>query len=108
MKFLYQIGIYAYSLSIIAAAIFNPKARQFIKGRKNWKRNLASKIETNARYLWFHCASLGEFEQGRPLIEDIRKRLPEYRIVLTFFSPSGYEIRKDYSQADVVDRKSVV
>src|SRR5690606_21570761 len=72
------------------------------KGRKNWHRNLASKIETNARYLWVHCASLGEFEQGRPLIEEIREQHPEYKIVLTFFSPSGYEIRKNYEQADVI------
>lgn len=102
MKLLYQAGIYAYSFSARIAASFNPKAGKFIKGRKNWKRNLASKIESNARYIWIHCASLGEFEQGRPLIEEIRNQLPEYRIVLTFFSPSGYEIRKNYEQAEIV------
>src|SRR5690606_11532053 len=69
---------------------------------RNWKKNLASKIESNARYIWVHCASLGEFEQVRPLIEGIRNQLPEYRIVLTFFSPSGYEIRKNYEHADIV------
>ncbi len=102
MKLLYQTGIYAYSFFIKAAAYFNTKARLFVYGRKNWKKNLASKIETNGRYVWVHCASLGEFEQGRPLIEAIRKQLPEFRIVLTFFSPSGYEARKNYSQADVI------
>ena len=102
MKFLYKIAISAYSLFLKVAAVFNPKARLFVRGRKNWKRKLASKIETNARYVWVHCASLGEFEQGRPLIEAIREQHPEYRIVLTFFSPSGYEIRKNYEHADVI------
>jgi 3-deoxy-D-manno-octulosonic-acid transferase len=102
MKFLYQAGIYFYLLAIRLSSLYNAKARQFIKGRKNWQKYLASKIETNARYIWFHCASLGEFEQGRPLIEEIKNQFPEYRIVLTFFSPSGYEIRKSYELADVV------
>jgi 3-deoxy-D-manno-octulosonic-acid transferase len=102
MKFLYQAGIYFYLLAIRLSSLYNAKARQFIKGRKNWQKFLASKIETNARYIWFHCASLGEFEQGRPLIEEIKNQFPEYRIVLTFFSPSGYEIRKSYELADVV------
>src|SRR5690554_2700665 len=102
MDLLYRAGIYAYSLSVRAAAIFNPKAKQFISGRKNWRKNLAGKIEINARYIWVHCASLGEFEQGRPLIEAIKQHYPEYKIVLTFFSPSGYEVRKDYEQADIV------
>jgi 3-deoxy-D-manno-octulosonic-acid transferase len=102
MDFLYKTGIIAWSLLVKTAALFKPKAKQFVTGRKNWRKNLASKIETNARYIWVHCASLGEFEQGRPLIEEIRKRFPEYRILLTFFSPSGYEIRKNYDQADIV------
>ncbi len=102
MKFLYQAGIYTYLAAIKTTALFNAKARQFVKGRKNWKKNLAANIETNAKYIWFHCASLGEFEQGRPLIEQVRKQFPRYRIVLTFFSPSGYEIRKNYEQADII------
>ena len=102
MNFLYQTGIWAWSVLIKAASVFNEKARQFVKGRKNWRKKLAEKIETNARYIWVHCASLGEFEQGRPLIEEIRKQFPEYRILLTFFSPSGYEIRKNYELADMV------
>jgi 3-deoxy-D-manno-octulosonic-acid transferase len=102
MDFLYKAGIIAYSLLIRGVAFFKPKARQFVSGRKNWRKNLASRIDTNASYIWVHCASLGEFEQGRPLIEEIRKRFPQYRILLTFFSPSGYEIRKNYDQADII------
>jgi 3-deoxy-D-manno-octulosonic-acid transferase len=102
MDFLYKAGIIAWSVLVRTAALFKPKAKQFIRGRKNWRKNLASKIETNARYIWVHCASLGEFEQGRPLIEEIKKSYPQYRILLTFFSPSGYEIRKNYGQADIV------
>ncbi len=102
MNFLYQTGIFIYVISVKVASFFNAKARQFVNGRKNWQKKLAEKIETNARYIWVHCASLGEFEQGRPLIEKIRKQFPEYRILLTFFSPSGYEIRKNYELANIV------
>ncbi|HDR51194.1 MAG TPA: 3-deoxy-D-manno-octulosonic acid transferase [Mariniphaga anaerophila] len=102
MNIFYQAGIFIYALFINAASLFNEKARQFVKGRKNWRKKLAEKMEPNARYIWVHCASLGEFEQGRPVIEEIRKQFPEYRILLTFFSPSGYEIRKNYELADMV------
>lgn len=102
MEFLYQAGMYFYLGATKLASLFNAKASLFINGRKNWQKKLAAKIETNSRYIWFHCASLGEFEQGRPLIELIRKQFPQYRIVLTFFSPSGYEIRKNYEQADIL------
>ena len=102
MTFLYRTGIFLYSLISYVASPFNTKARQFVKGRKNWPKKLAEKIETNSRYIWIHCASLGEFEQGRPLIEAIKERHPQYRIILTFFSPSGYEIRKNYPLADIV------
>lgn len=102
MKILYKTGIHIYALAIRLTSLFNSKARMAIKGRKNWSKTLAKKIETNSRYIWFHCASLGEFEQGRPVIEEIKKQYPEYRIVLTFFSPSGYEIRKNYPLADIV------
>ena len=102
MTFLYKTGIYFYSLISYLVSPFNLKARQFVKGRKNWSGKLAQQIETNARYIWVHCASLGEFEQGRPLIEAIKERHPEYRIILTFFSPSGYEIRKNYPLADII------
>jgi len=99
---LYQVGISFYSAFIQFISVFNEKARLFVQGRKNWQANLKSKIDTGAKYIWFHCASLGEFEQGRPVIEELKNQFPEYKIVLTFFSPSGYEIRKNYPLADVV------
>lgn len=102
MTWLYNCSIFLYSLLIRVSALFNPKARLFVNGRKNWQENLRNKIEPGARYLWFHCASLGEFEQGRPVIEEIKKQIPEYKIVLTFFSPSGFEIRKNYDQAEII------
>jgi len=102
MDFVYRTGIFFFSVLIQAVSPFNTKAGQFVKGRRKWRKNLLANIETNAQYIWFHCASLGEFEQGRPVIEEIRKRFPQYRILLTFFSPSGYEIRKNYEQADIL------
>ncbi len=102
MTCIYRIAVFLYSLAVKAASLFNEKARQFVKGRKNWHKNLEGKIEANSRYIWVHCASLGEFEQGRPLIEAVKKQFPELSILLTFFSPSGYEIRKNYELADVV------
>lgn len=102
MELLYNFGIFFYGVAIRIASIFNLKARLFVAGRNNWKKKLADEIDKNADYLWFHCASLGEFEQGRPVIEEIKKRFPNYKIVLTFFSPSGYEIRKNYEGTDHV------
>lgn len=102
MNFLYSIAINFYALATRVAALFNEKAKLFVAGRKNWKSNLKSKIDPAAKYIWVHCASLGEFEQGRPLIEAIKEQFPAYKIVLTFFSPSGYEIRKNYALADVI------
>ena len=102
MILLYKTGIFFYSLLIHFYSIFNEKARFFVRGRKNWEEILAQKIDTKSKYIWFHCASLGEFEQGRPVIEELKLRFPEYKIVLTFFSPSGYEIRRNYPLADVV------
>lgn len=102
MRILYSLGIYIYYFLVLLASIRNEKARKWIRGRKNWAKNLEGKFEDNDRVLWFHCASLGEFEQGRPLIESVKKSYPEYKILLTFFSPSGYEKRKDYDLADFV------
>ena len=102
MTLLYRTGIFFYSLFIHIFSAFNEKARLFVRGRMNWEKILGQKIDPKAKYIWFHCASLGEFEQGRPVIEDLKNRLPEYKILLTFFSPSGYEIRKNYPLADVV------
>ncbi len=102
MNFLYSIAIRFYAVAIKVAALFNEKAKLFVTGRKNWEQNLKSKIDPKAKYIWVHCASLGEFEQGRPLIEAVKEQFPAYKIALTFFSPSGYEIRKNYPLADVV------
>ncbi len=102
MVFLYQISIFLYSLAVRFSALFNEKAKLFVQGRKNWETKLRQQIEKDTKYVWFHCASLGEFEQGRPLIEEIKKQFPKYKIVLTFFSPSGFEVRKNYGGAAIV------
>ena len=102
MTGIYNLFIFFYSVFVRIAAMFNNKARLLVKGRKSWKENLQNKIDKNTKYIWFHCASLGEFEQGRPVIEELKKQFKEYRIILTFFSPSGYEIRKNYELADMV------
>ncbi len=102
MVFFYNISIGAYLLGIRIASLFNPKAKKWIKGRNNWRTQMQQAIDASKETIWFHCASLGEFEQGRPLIEAIRKQHPTKQIVLTFFSPSGYEVRKDYSHANHV------
>ena len=102
MTFLYNTAIIIYHLLIRTTSFFSVKARLFTAGRRNWYRELLEKTGHTTGYIWFHCASLGEFEQGRPLIETIRNRYPGRKILLTFFSPSGYEIRKNYPLADVV------
>jgi 3-deoxy-D-manno-octulosonic-acid transferase len=102
MNRIYTLGIYIFIALVRLASVFNPKARLMISGRKQWKAKLAAAIDTTAEYTWFHCSSLGEFEQGRPLIEAYKLKNPTVKIVLTFFSPSGYEIRKNYAVADYV------
>ncbi len=99
---MYSFGIFLYSLAIMLAYPFNRKARLMVKGHINTFRILRRQVEKDARYVWFHAASLGEFEQGRPLMERFRREHPEYKILLTFFSPSGYEVRKNYSGADII------
>ena len=89
-------------LAIRIAALFSGKAEKWITGRKRLFERLEAQVDTANSWIWCHAASLGEFEQGRPLIEALRKGYPEHKILLTFFSPSGYEIRKDYNQADLV------
>jgi 3-deoxy-D-manno-octulosonic-acid transferase len=101
----YTLGIYLYGLALQLAALFHPKARKWVKGRQNWKsrhRQLKAALPKGRPLFWFHCASLGEFEQGRPLIETLSAREQPPLILLTFYSPSGYEVRKKYPQADVV------
>lgn len=99
---LYNLGIYLYSLIIHLAAPFSRKPRKMMKGHWIVYELLRQQKENGAKYIWFHAASLGEFEQGRPLIEKIKERYPEYKILLTFFSPSGYEVRRNYQEADIV------
>lgn len=99
---IYNLVIYLYVSAVRLAALFNKKVSAMVKGEKDAFSVLQRRMDPKAKYIWFHAASLGEFEQGRPLIEEIRKRYPEYKILQTFFSPSGYEVRKDYKGADVV------
>ena len=101
---LYNLAISLYLLGVRIAAFILPKSKaaRMVRGHKVVFDTLRSKIDQKAKYLWFHAASLGEFEQGRPMIEYIRRTHPEYKIILTFFSPSGYEVRKDYKGADIV------
>lgn len=99
---LYNIGIYIYDFLVHLAALFSPKPRKMIRGHWVVYDLLRQQMEKGAQYIWFHAASLGEFEQGRPLIERIRQRYPQYKVLLTFFSPSGYEVRKNYPGADIV------
>lgn len=102
MLFLYNIGIQAYYLFVLLASVNNKKARAWIEGRKNLLAHIESKITTERENIWFHFASLGEFEQGRPLLEEIKEKYPAFSIVVTFFSPSGFEVRKNYENADHV------
>ena len=99
---MYDILIHIYQLAVRIYSHFNPKVKQMWLGERPAIQTLREKVEADAKYIWFHAASLGEFEQGRPLIEHMRKVLPEHKILLTFFSPSGYEVRKDYAGADII------
>ncbi len=98
---MYSLAIYLYMLCANVVALFNRKARLLMRGHREAWRTLRRNPGTE-RYVWFHAASLGEFEQGRPLMERLRRERPDCKILLTFFSPSGYEVRKDYPVADVV------
>ena len=99
---LYNLIIYLYLLGVAVYSLFNEKVRKMWRGERAAFGVLREKVDPTARYAWFHAASLGEFEQGRPLMEQLRRDHPEYKILLTFFSPSGYEVRKDYEGADIV------
>lgn len=103
MLFFYRLFIFFYALGVRIASLFKPKAKLFLEGRKDLLLNIKAKMgnETRAR-IWMHCSSLGEFEQGRPVLEALRNQYPGYAIVLTFFSPSGYQVRKKYDGADYV------
>lgn len=99
---MYSIGLYIYTFGALIAAFFNKKIRKMVRGMGETYLLLHRHIKPKDRVVWFHAASLGEFEQGRPLMERLRKEHPEYKILLTFFSPSGYEVRKNYEGADLV------
>lgn len=114
MQIIYNLSIYLYLLVIRIASLFNSKAKLWVSGRKNQElsfdklRMTIGSNDSKSKIIWFHCASLGEFEQARPLIESLKfkvqsSKLPaDLKIVLTFFSPSGYEIRKNYQYADYI------
>ncbi len=102
MRLLYSFFIFIYGKLLAVAALFSPKAAAWIRGRRDLTERMKGSRLQNQPVVWFHCASLGEFEQGRPLIESFREQYPQYQVLLTFFSPSGYEVRKDYTGADHV------
>lgn len=99
---IYNIVIYFVLWGIAIASLFNEKVRKMWRGEREAFKILKQKVDPNAKYIWFHAASLGEFEQGRPLMERIRKDYSQYKILLTFYSPSGYEVRKNYEGADII------
>ena len=101
-KPLYTTGIAAYRLGVRLASLKNPKARKLNSGLRNSMRLIDNAVHPDERWIWIHAASLGEFEQGRPMIERIKAQYPKFKIMLTFFSPSGYEVRKNYQGADCV------
>ena len=102
MRLIYNISIWFYLISIKVAALFNTKASQWTEGRKTIFTDLKNQIDSEDQIIWFHVASLGEFEQGRPLMEEVKKSFPGHKILLTFFSPSGYEVKKDFPGADYI------
>ncbi len=99
---MYDILMYLYLLGVAIYSLFDEKVRKMWRGEREAFSVLKSQVDPDAKYVWFHAASLGEFEQGRPLMELLRQRHPEYKILLTFFSPSGYEVRKNYQGADII------
>jgi 3-deoxy-D-manno-octulosonic-acid transferase len=102
MIFFYNLGIFIFEAFAHLVSPFNSRASLWVKGRREWHSKIEEKIKPGDRTIWIHCASLGEFEQGRPVIEAIKREMPYFKIILTFFSPSGYEIRKNYEKADCI------
>ena len=102
MVVLYFIIVKIYAAGITLASFFNHKASQWVNGRKEWRTQIQSVLKPGEKRIFFHCASMGEFEQGKPLLEELKLNYPHHKIILTFFSPSGYEIRKNDPLADYV------
>src|SRR5690606_22246255 len=102
MAFLYRFSLFFYSVLLRFAALFNGKAKKWVNGQKGVFERIAKEVEANQKYTWFHFPSLGEFEQGRTVLERYKEEWPVKRIVITFYSPSGFEVRKDYPLADHV------
>ena len=102
MRTLYTIGIYCYTFGVRIAALFNVKARQMVSGWREAFDKIPAAPADGERRAWFHASSLGEFEQARPVLEKFRHEHPDYKICVTFFSPSGYEVRKNYHEADYI------
>lgn len=101
--FLYRVGILGYGMLVRLVSFWHIKARLWVRGRKNWYQTIAARFSPqNAKVIWFHCASLGEFEQGRAVMERFKQLHPDWKLVITFYSPSGYEVRKNYAVADLV------
>lgn len=99
---MYNISVRLYKLAILIASLFNQKARLWLQGRRDIFDRLQKAVDGSGPVIWMHCASLGEFEQGRPVLEQLKQQYPQHRLLLTFFSPSGYEIRKNYAGVDWV------
>jgi len=102
MRALYNISIWGYLIAIHIAALFNPSAKLWVEGRKNIYQKIKEKLQNSKNIIWVHCASLGEFEQGRPILEAYKSKHKNHQILLTFFSPSGFEIKKTTSLANWV------
>lgn len=102
MRLLYSLAIQFYYTAIFIASLFNKKAKLWVTGRKNLFQELQLKVQNRSRIIWVHCASLGEFEQGRPFMENIKKEHPDTTILLTFFSPSGFQVKKNDPVADII------
>ena len=102
MRLLYDLGIFLYGTLLRLIAPFHAKAKLWVAGRKGLLKQISQTVDSSQEHIWFHFASLGEFEQGRSVMEQIKQRYPTEKIIVTFFSPSGYEIRKNTALADYV------
>ena len=102
MIFFYNIAVYITGFALNIVSLFNKKIALFVDGRKETFAKLRTEFDGRSKVIWFHCASLGEFEQGRPIIEKCRREIKDSKVLVTFFSPSGYEVRKNYTEADAV------